>query len=142
MTVFDKIKLEHDKLRTLLELVGETRAGSAGRVQLFERLRERLLQHNAAEEEAFYAPLLKTAARPRVAHSIVEHERAREMLNELSSADPSSEEWIAKYRELRSTIENHMSDEERTVFPQAGSVMEQGQKLQLAERFEAARSSR
>lgn len=142
MTVFDKIRQEHDKLRTLLELVGETHAGSAGRVQLFQRLRQRLLQHNAAEEEAFYAPLLKTTARPHVAHSIVEHERAGEMLDDLASSDPSSVEWIAKYLELRSAIERHMSDEEQTVFVKARSVMERGKTLQLAERFEAARNLR
>ena len=140
-TIFDRLRSDHDKQRTLMQLLLTTSGDSEGRRELFARLREALEVHAAAEERAFYAPLLEDkVGRSHAAHSVHEHEQMRDMLEELAETSPSSSSWLAKARQLVERNTHHIDEEEREIFPVAGRVLSAGEKEKMASTFDEMRS--
>lgn len=137
-TIFERLREDHDKQRTLLDLVEKTEGDSQGRRELFARLRAELDAHAAAEERCFYARLMedsKTQEKSR--HSVAEHKTMDDQLKDLEKMDFSSSHWLPKFRKFAELVRHHLEEEEREVFQVAGKVLSEAEKTDLAAAFDS-----
>lgn len=136
-TIYDKLREDHDTCRELMERVIELDGESEERMEVFLQLKQDLLAHSIAEREVYYAPLLRDElTKEKIEHAIDEHEEVRSMLEELEAMDVSSEEWMDRFEELKENVEHHMNEEEHVINQQAGKVLSDKQKTQLAIQYE------
>lgn len=133
--IFADLKADHDRHRDLLERL----ANSAGdeRRALFDEFRTEVGAHAAAEEESLYATMLaKPDLREDAVHSVSEHKEIGDMLGELAELDPASDDWTAKFKELRHDYEHHIDEEEEEMFPAAADELSDAEEAKLADVFE------
>lgn len=139
-TIFEALREDHDRQRTLLDRLVETHGDSEGRRELFTTLKHELENHAAAEERHFYTPLLKSdLTQDKARHSIHEHEEIDEMVEALESLDRSSPAWLIKAKDLREMVQHHLDEEEQEVFQLAGRALSDKQKEALTDDFRAHR---
>lgn len=135
--IFEDLKADHDKHRTLLEQLGKTSGDSEERRDLFEALRKELQAHAAAEEESLYATMLgEPDLRDEARHSVSEHKEIDDFLGELVETDMSSSAWLTKFKEMRHRYLHHIDEEEEEMFPSAAETLSSTQEKKLAEVFE------
>ena len=120
-TIFEELRKDHDKQRTLVDLVVKTKGDSEGRRELLDNLRKALQSHESAEEKHFYVPLMQAdLTQEKARHSIAEHHEMDELLDELEQTDFSSSGWLATAEKLRERVLHHLDEEEHEVFQMAG----------------------
>lgn len=140
MTIFEALREDHDKQRTLLELLTRTHGDSDGRAELFGRAKRELQGHADAEERHFYTELLEhDLTQEKARHSIAEHHAIDELIEKLEGADPSSPGWLATAKQLRECVEHHLDEEEHEVFQLAGKALSEARKGALARAYRAMR---
>ncbi len=134
--IFQDLKRDHDKHRSLLEKLSDT-AEPDERRELFEALRKELQAHAAAEEESLYATMLgHPDLRDEARHSVSEHKEIDDKLGELMDADEASAEWESAFGELRHRYLHHIDEEEEEMFPKAGEELSPETEEKLAATFE------
>ncbi|MEZ5225670.1 MAG: hemerythrin domain-containing protein [Acidimicrobiales bacterium] len=132
-TIFEAIRADHDKQRTLIDLLTKTHGESDGRIELFDRLRAQLEAHAAAEERYFYVPLMQhDLTQDAARHSVAEHKELDDFIEQLQGYDMSGSQWIQTARELADRLIHHLDEEEREVFPVAGKALSDDDKTSLA----------
>ncbi|HEY0013767.1 MAG TPA: hemerythrin domain-containing protein [Allosphingosinicella sp.] len=118
LLTFDKIEATSDSQTTL-------------RSQLLAKLKYQLTKHALEEENVIY-PALRQA---NVAHDADalegEHGYVKTYLYELETMPNDSPEWLARVRDFRSMIEEHMRMEENEVFPMLKGLMTDTQSSRL-----------
>lgn len=135
-TIFDVLREDHDKQRTLIDLVEKTGGDSKGREELFHRLRSEALAHAAVEERVFYSTLLADeTTRNKAGHSIEEHHEVETIFDELAETEFSSSGWLQRFRTVAKDLRHHVDEEEQEVFQLAGKALSDGQKTQMARQF-------
>lgn len=135
-TIFEELRKDHDKQRTLVDLVVKTKGDSKGRRELLDNLRKALQSHESAEEKHFYVPLMQAdLTQEKARHSIAEHHEMDELLDELEQTDFSSSGWLATAEKLRECVLHHLDEEEHEVFQMAGKVLTEKQKSELADSY-------
>lgn len=118
MTIFERIKADHETQRNLMQTLLDTSGDSDERQAAFAEFCREFESHAAAEEEAFYAPMMESAdTTDQSRHSVAEHQSAMELLETLQNTDMSSPAWIASFKKLADENEHHMQEEEEDVFP-------------------------
>lgn len=133
MTIFDALRADHEKQRTLADLLIGTQGDSDGRDELFKKLKAELQQHAAAEERCFYIPLLEhDLTQEKSRHSIAEHHEIDELVEKLEQTDYESSGWLVTAKQLKEKVEHHLDEEEQQVFQLAGKVLSDEQKQSLA----------
>ena len=138
-TIFEELRKDHDKQRTLVDLVVKTKGDSEGRRELLDNLRKALRSHESAEEKHFYVPLMKAdLTQEKARHSIAEHHEMDELLDELEQTDFSSSGWLATAEKLRERVLHHLDEEENEVFQMAGKVLTEEQKSKLGTSYRDA----
>ncbi len=137
MTIFERLRADHDVQRTLMRLLLKTHGDSSGRKELFGRLKRAIETHAEAEERAFYAPLLASElGREPAADAVREHGQVRDLLGELEQHDMSSSGWLAKAKVMVDLNEHHMQEEERKTFEVAAQVLSDSDHQQLVREFD------
>lgn len=133
MTIFEALREDHEKQRTLAKLLVQTEGDSEGREELFNRLKTELQNHAAAEERYFYVPLMEyDLTQEKARHSIAEHHEIDELVEQLEQMDKSSPAWLSTAKQLQHKVIHHLDEEEHEVFQQAGKVLTENQKESLA----------
>lgn len=136
MNIFEEIRKDHDKQRTLIDLLLETQGDSDGRRELWARLKSELQRHEVAEERYFYGPLLKHDRTQDMArHGVHEHHEIDELIEKLDNMDFSASHWLLTARELKKVLLHHLEEEERKIFQQAGHALTEAEKEKLAQRY-------
>jgi len=136
MNIFETLRDDHQKQRTLVELLCKTHGDSHGRRELLQRLKSALQTHAAAEERNLYALLLKDdRSQQQARHSIAEHQELDDLLDKLETTDMSSSGWLSIANELRERLLHHLKEEETKFFQMAGKVLSEEKKGQLAEQY-------
>ncbi len=136
MNIFEELRADHDKQRTLADLLVKTHGDSDGRAELYSRLKNELKTHADAEERHFYKHLIsKYRTQDLTRHGIAEYHEMDELMEELDSADRSSSSWVATAEKLREKVHHHLEDEEHKFFQQAGKVFSEKQKEELAKSY-------
>ncbi len=116
--IFERLELDHDKHRDLLDRITETKGKSSERKALFEEFTFEAKGHAAAEEQALYSTVLRKPSLTSCGrHSVAEHHEIEEMLNDVAAADMASDEWDEKFSELKHRYLHHIDEEEEEMFP-------------------------
>ena len=137
-TIFEALRADHDKQRTLIDLVTKTEGASDGRKELFARLKAELTAHASAEERYFYVPLMEQdLTQEKARHSVAEHKELDDYVEQLEGYDLSSSQWLITARELAHRLEHHLDEEEKEVFPVAGRALPDEQKVALGAAYRA-----
>lgn len=116
--IFERLTLDHDKHRDLLDRIAATDGATAERKSLFEEFTVEAKGHAAAEEQALYSTVLRKP--PLTAcgrHSVAEHHEIEEMLNDVAAADMATGGWLIKFRGLKDKYLHHIDEEEEEMFP-------------------------
>lgn len=127
MSIYTKIKEDHDEMRDLLQRIEALGPHeNDARDNLFNMLKEKVIVHSKAEEKAFYNPLKRFKdMKDEIEHGKEEHEEAEELLEELTDTSLGGTAWMQKFRSLKDSLEHHMREEEREIFPDAKEVLTQ-----------------
>lgn len=141
--IFKTLREDHDKQRTLLELVSKTHGDSSGRRELFARLTAELQNHAKAEEQSLYAAMMaKDHGVEKARHSVAEHKDIDDLIETLEAMDFSNPRWLATFSRLQDKVLHHLEEEEREVFQVAGRVLDDDTKDGLHATFEDAHPKR
>lgn len=136
MNIFESIREDHEKQRTLAELLTKTSGDSEGRDELFQRLKRELEVHAIAEERHFYTPLISDElTQEKARHSIAEHHEIDELIKKLEETDYSDPGWVATAKKLHEQVVHHLDEEEHEVFQLAGKALTEDQKTSLAKDY-------
>ncbi|HYG30936.1 MAG TPA: hemerythrin domain-containing protein [Allosphingosinicella sp.] len=118
LMTFDKIEATDDSQTTL-------------RSQLLAKLKYQLTKHALEEENVIY-PALRQANSAHDADVLEsEHGYVKTYLYELETMPNGTPEWLARVRDFRTMIEEHMRMEENEVFPALKRMMSEEQSSRL-----------
>ena len=96
------------------------------RKSLFNQIRADLMVHTQVEEEIFY-PAIRNLAfggeSGKVDEAYREHQTVKDLLNQMSNMDATSDEFDRKLMELKENIQHHVEEEENEMFPLVNSRM-------------------
>lgn len=143
MTIFEALRESHDKQRRLLSLLVETRGDSEGRDELYQRVRDELVNHAGAEERSLYVPMMEyDLTQEKARHSVAEHHEIDELIETLDDTDYSSPAWMAAAKKLQHLVTHHLEEEEQEVFQLAGRVFDDATKSHLAQTYQEEMQAR
>mgnify|MGYP005994181929 CR=1 FL=1 len=136
MNIFEEIRKDHDKQRSLLSKLVETSGDTEKRNTLFKELKNELEVHANAEERHFYKPLISNdMMQEKARHGIAEHHEIDELIEKLEETDYDSSAWLKIAKQLQEKVEHHLEDEEHQFFQLAGKVFNDSQKETLAKSY-------
>lgn len=116
--IYEVLEADHKNHRELLEQLSQTSGDSSQRRELWEKFYYEVKSHAAAEEETFYANLMKTeAGQSKARHSVSEHKEVDDVLDELNEMDMASSGWLNRFNTMRHDYEHHIEEEEEDIFP-------------------------
>lgn len=137
MDIYERLEKDHSKLRDVGERIAATEGGSNERRTLWEEFKTELRSHANAEEQTFYAALLKAPeTQEKVRHSVHEHEEVDEIVEELDGMDMSDGGWLTRFKTLRDDVEHHADEEESDVFPTAREVLDDDTAASMVSAFD------
>jgi hemerythrin superfamily protein len=109
------LKDDHRKVEELFEQF-EKASGDGRKEKLAQQICLELSVHTAIEEEIFYPACEGKVDEDLVKESYVEHDAAKVLVAEISSANGESDEYFdSKVKVLQEEIEHHVEEEERRV---------------------------
>lgn len=136
MDIYQRLMRDHDKQRRLCRRLKETEGDSEDRRRSWDALKVELEAHAAAEEQTFYAELMKSPdATERARHSVHEHQEITELVEELEGTDMSSPHWISTLKKLAEKTVHHIDEEEEVVFPLARKLIDENRATELRTAF-------
>ncbi|WP_066965508.1 hemerythrin domain-containing protein [Microbulbifer sp. Q7] len=137
MDIYQRLKKDHEKQRSLLRQIAETSGDSSERQSLWRELSNEAEAHAAAEEQTLYAALIeKPDGQEKARHSIAEHKEASDIIEELEELDMGSGGWLQKFKKLQEKLEHHLDEEEEEIFVRARKLLDQDLEKQLVEAFD------
>jgi iron-sulfur cluster repair protein YtfE (RIC family) len=108
---------------------------------VLDTLTRELDVHEAIEEQVLYPALRPHAeAHDVVLESIEEHHVADGLIKELHAVRKDAEKWGAKFKVLKESVEHHIQEEERKMFPAARGVIPREELLALGARMRALKA--
>ena len=115
------LKKDHRMVSGLMMTLQMTpRINGMVRRRLFDQIRHSLMVHTQAEEEILYPAmrhLMLMNGQSKVDESYREHQRIKDLLNDLTAMDPTSDAFDTKLMDLKNIIQHHVEEEEEEMFP-------------------------
>ena len=143
MNALDLLKNDHEKVSGILERLDQTTERALKtREDQYARLKEELDTHSYIEETIFYPALSddnRTHALTLSAYE--EHKVIKGLLDEMAAIPVDTEQWTAKFKVLKTSVEQHVQEEEKEIFPQARQVLGKARLEELGEELEAAKQT-
>lgn len=129
---FDALKAEHAATLAMFDQLEATDdSQTVMRTTLLMKLKYALTKH-AHEEEAVIYPALRQANSAHDADALnAEHGYVKTYLYELESLPKDSPDWLARVRDFRAMLEEHIRMEEEEVFPAFKQVLSEEQNAKL-----------
>ncbi len=126
MDAIQMLKDDHARVRELFKQFEE--AGENAHVKkqkIAEKTFAEITVHSQLEEEIFYPAVRATGEKGEelVLAGIEEHRIADFMLERLHETQPDDESFEAKYKVLTESVEHHLKEEEREMFPHAKKAL-------------------
>jgi hemerythrin superfamily protein len=138
--IYDILQREHEEVGELFHQLEEAKGLVA--LQLFAKLKLKLVPHARAEEAIVYPRLQKAdATAEQVLESLEEHKQVDALIAELDASSPRDERWAAKMKVLADMVGHHVDEEEGEMFPLARQVVSDREAEKLAEEYERERDS-
>ncbi len=136
MNIFEALRESHEQQRVLTEQLIQTHGATEERQQLFEKLKNELFAHAVAEDRYFYIPLMMTDSGLNITrHALSEHHKMDELLEQLSNTELNHPGWLALAKKLSEVVHHHLKEEEHGFFQQAGKILDEKQKVNLAKEY-------
>ncbi|MDR9749815.1 hemerythrin domain-containing protein [Pseudomonas sp. SZMC_28357] len=136
MNIFEALRESHERQRGYADALIQTHGDSKERVEAYQQLKAELQAHETAEERFFYIPLMEHDLGIDLSrHAISEHHEMDEMMEELDETEMSSPAWMATAKKLSEKVHHHLKEEEQKFFQQAGKLLSEKQKDQLAAQY-------
>ncbi len=137
MSIFKRLKADHELQRRLAERIMQTSGDSPDRRDAFATLKREIEAHASAEEQSLYATMMALpAGQPKARHSTAEHKEAADILEELTQLEMSSGAWLRRFEHLKQRLEHHLDEEEREIFPAANKLLSSSDVTDLAVIFD------
>jgi hemerythrin superfamily protein len=137
MLIYDALKKDHEKVKSLLNQLLLLDDKSENRSELIDEIRDELIPHARAEEAVFYNSLRSTdAAKDIIMHAYGEHVEAEAMLKTLQMKDKIDADWKLTARKLKEALEHHIKEEEGRIFNVAKQVFTEQEAMQFGDAFE------
>lgn len=113
------LKADHDKVSSLFAKYEKADTKSKKK-SLVNEICTELTVHAQIEEEIFY-PAVKAALKDNfiVTEGVVEHQGIKNMINQLTCAEPGDDMYDAHVKVLCEYVEHHVEEEQTEMFPQA-----------------------
>ena len=139
MDAMSLLKEDHRKVKKMLaELESTTERGVKTREELFTRVKQELVVHEAIEEEIFYPALKEHPKTKEIAlEGYEEHHVVDTVMAEIEGVAYDDEKWGAKFTVMKENLEHHIEEEEGEMFKQARQVFDQDELTQLGESMKA-----
>ena len=143
MNAIELLKTDHEKVSTILEKLDQTtERAQKTREDQYARLKEELDTHTYIEETIFY-PALADDSRTHALtlEAYEQHRLVKSLLEEMDTIPVDSEQWTAKLKVLKTSVEQHVQEEEKEIFPQARQVLNKARLDELGEELEQAKQA-
>ena len=139
MDAMSLLKEDHRKVKKMLaELESTTERGVKTREELFTKVKQELVVHEAIEEEIFYPALKEHPKTKEIAlEGYEEHHVVDTVMAEIQGVAYDDEKWGAKFTVMKENLEHHIEEEEGEMFKQARQVFDQDELTQLGESMKA-----
>jgi Hemerythrin HHE cation binding domain len=139
MDAMSLLKEDHQKVKKMLvELESTTERGVKTREELFTKVKQELVIHEAIEEEIFYPALKQHPKTKEIAlEAYEEHHVVDTVMAEIEGVAYDDEKWGAKFTVMKENLEHHIEEEEGEMFKQAKQVFDQDELTQLGESMKA-----
>ena len=138
LTIFEVLRESHEKQRNFSEKLIRTSGDSEERRELFELLKNELFAHAVAEDRYLYIPLMMSDAGLNITrHALSEHHEMDELLEKLTETEFSHTGWLAIAKKLSHVVHHHLEEEEHRFFQQAGKILPEKEKKELAQKYRA-----
>src|SRR5690606_17390144 len=137
INILDILKDEHTEITQLLNRVMRTPDIKAKKT-FFEEMKQKLFAHMEAEEQTLYASLKNEQidnALYLAEDAEFEHRQVRDYFEMLEDTQFNSEEWNELFREIKSSIEEHIEFEESTLFAEAKEDFTDGELLHFSQNY-------
>ena len=114
----DGLTAEHRLVRKHFETLLETRHDETARREiLMAKIASALTKHAVEEENVIYPALTEGGHADHAHHLIEDHGQMKTYLYDLRRLSARDLEWIGRARQLWTSLEKHMLEEETTIFP-------------------------
>jgi hemerythrin superfamily protein len=133
MDAMSLLKEDHEKVKKILgELESTTERGVKTREELFTKVKQELVVHEAIEEEIFYPALKQHPKTKEIAlEGYEEHHVVDTVMAEIEGVAYDDEKWGAKFKVMKENLEHHIEEEEGEMFKQAKQVFDEDELAQL-----------
>lgn len=133
MNIYEALIESHDEQRKLCAELLASEPNAALRKQMFKSLKVELEAHAAAEERFLYCPIMMEDAGLSISrHALSEHHEMEEMMEELTTNDPTVHGWLTRAKALCDKVNHHLDEEEKAFFQLSGKLLSEKQKDSLA----------
>ena len=133
------LKKDHRMVSGLIMALENTpRLSGTARKSLFNQIHHQVSVHAQAEEEVIYPAMRNLMARDeegKISEAYREHQIVKDLLNDMSTMDSSSDAFDAKLHHLKNNIMHHVEEEEGELFPMMHARMSAEQRHQLGKRL-------
>jgi hemerythrin superfamily protein len=139
-SVIDLLVSDHRKVEQLLGRFDVVPTAERG--EYFCEVVHELVRHEMAEELVVY-PALRSDAPDGPAQAdarIREQAEAEQMLDEMEHMDPASQEFGARFLQLRHAVLQHANAEESQAFPLLGQTEDASKLMAMGQRYEKAKA--
>ena len=135
MDAMSLLKEDHRNVKKMLaELESTTERGVKTREDLFTKVKQELVVHEAIEEEIFYPALKEHPKTKEIAlEGYEEHHVVDTVMAEIEGVAYDDEKWRAKFTVMKENLEHHIEEEEGEMFKQAKQVFDGDELAQLGE---------
>lgn len=114
----EALAAEHQATLKVFDSIEATdESATVRRNLLLSHLKHALMKHAIEEENVIYPALREIGQQDAADELNKEHGYVKQYLYELENTPTASPEWIAKVRKFRADIEEHMQEEELSLFP-------------------------
>ena len=126
------LKREHQKAKLAFRKVLKATPRSRGK--LWTKLLPELEVHEQIEDACLYAPLARGAGKTdrKLAGWRRKHRnevgKVEGLIKQINKLDPEEVPWLAKVRSVHVSLETHIREEERDIFPRIQKVWNEGQR--------------
>ena len=136
MNIYEALRASHEIQRQLCDELMASEPNAQTRKQLFKTLKVELEAHAAAEERFLYCPIMMEDAGLSISrHALSEHHEMEELMEELTTNDPTVQGWLTRAKALTDKVHHHLAEEEKAFFQLSGKLLSDQQKNDLAIRY-------
>jgi hemerythrin-like domain-containing protein len=136
MDAIDMLVEQHEEVSDLFEQVDAAEQPGAKWV-LFEQIADKLAVHATIEERHFYPAVKEKRTEDILLESLEEHLGIKRILADLLALGGPEETFDAKMKFLKETVEHHVEEEHKDLFPKVKKLLDRETLEALAQEMTA-----